>query len=86
MFESMVGAIIAHKHLVIAAIAISAVMVYAFPTTMIANADHRAINIERNVELRCLPYCQQAADVLGDGIERVTNNVHIRIGFSFLPR
>lgn len=85
MLKSIVGAVIAHKQLVIAAIAISGLIVYAFPTTMMAYADHRPVSIERNIQLRCLPYCQTAADVLNDGIERVNNNVHIRIGFSFLP-
>jgi hypothetical protein len=86
MFNSTGGTLLAHKHFVIAAIAISGLVLTMFPITMMAYADHRPINIERNIQLRCLPYCQTAADVLGDGIDVPTNIVHVRIGFSFFPR
>ncbi len=88
MFGSILGAVLAHKQVVIAALAISGLVIYAVPNAMMpmANADHRPVSIDRTVELRCLPYCQTAADVLGDGFERVTPGAHIRIGFSFLPR
>jgi hypothetical protein len=82
MFESILGAVLAHKQIVIAAIAISGLVVYAFPYNMVAQADHLAINIDRDIEIPCLPYCNidvpDPIDVEAGGI------VHVQITFSLV--
>jgi hypothetical protein len=82
MFESILGAVLAHKQIVIAAIAISGLVVYAFAYNMVARADHLAINIDRDIEIPCLPYCNidvpDPIDVEAGGI------VHVQITFSLV--
>jgi hypothetical protein len=84
MFKSILGAVLAHKQIAIAAIAISGLVVYAFPYNLLtAQADHLAINIDRDIEIPCLPYCNIDApddiDVEAGGI------VHVQITFSLVP-
>ncbi len=77
----MLGAILAHKHLIIAAVAISGLVVYAFPYNMLASADHRDINFSRTIEIPCVPYCYiSIPDVDVDAPP-----VHVQIRFSFVP-
>ena len=86
MLESIVGTVLAHKQLIIAATVISGVIFYA-GSVAIAPAFAQPRLIERNIQIHCLPYCQQAANILGDRvIEHINDVVHIRITFSFLPR
>ena len=85
MFKSILGAVLAHKQIAIAAIAISGLVVYAFPYNMFAQADHLAVNIDRDIEIPCLPYCNivnepEDLDFEAGGI------VHVQIDFSFVPR
>lgn len=84
MFKSILGAVVAHKQIAIAVIAISGLVVYAFPYNLLtAQADHLAINIDRDIEIPCLPYCNIDApddiDVEEGGI------VHVQITFSLVP-
>jgi hypothetical protein len=78
----MLGAILAHKHLIIAAVAISGLVVYAFPYNMLASANHGTLfNFDRTIQIPCVPYCNiSIPDVNVD-----TGTVHVRIGFSFVP-
>jgi hypothetical protein len=82
MFKTILGAVVAHKQIAIAAIAISGLVVYAFPYNMFAQADHLAVNIDEDIEIPCLPYCQidepEDIDVEAGGI------VHIQIDFSLV--
>jgi hypothetical protein len=86
MFESILGAVLAHKQIFIAAIAISGLVVYAFPYNMLAQADHTPISIARDINIPCRPYCDIANEP--EDIDRVVGNglVHIQITFSFVPR
>ncbi len=85
MFESVLGAVLAHKQIVIAAIAISGLVVYAFPYNMLtAQADHLAVNIDRDIEIPCLPYCNivnepEDLDFEAGGV------AHVQITFTFVP-
>ena len=83
MFKSILGAVLAHKQIAIAAIAISGLVVYAFPYNMFAQADHLAINIDRDIEIPCLPYCNIANEP-EDIDQEFGNVVHLRILFSFV--
>jgi hypothetical protein len=85
MFKSILGAVLAHKHIAIAAIAISGLVVYAFPyNTMFAQADHLAVNIDEDIEIPCLPYCNivnepEDLDFEAGGV------AHVQITFTFVP-
>ena len=83
MFESITRAVLAHKQIVIAAIAVTGLAIYAFPTSMIASAQRV---IERNIEIPCLPYCNISppADI---NVSAPPNNpvVIIHIHFSLVP-
>jgi len=94
MFESILGALLAHKHIVIAAIAITGIGVYAFPFNALnlnqAQADHATIaNHIQNVEIPCpVQYCN-VPDTQETIVEHPLNEnappiVHIRITFSFV--
>ena len=85
MFEYITGAVAAHKYLVIAAIAISAVAIYMVPSTLLtpASAEHRDINITREIVIPCEPYCVRPP-VLVEGIDREAGPVHIQISFRFV--
>jgi hypothetical protein len=89
MFTSILGALIAHKQIVIAAIAITGIGVYAFPYNALnqAVAEHGfAANIEREIEIPCLPYCNivnEPDDVI-IGAEDDNPPAHIEITFSFV--
>jgi hypothetical protein len=89
MFESILGALIAHKQIVIAAIAITGIGVYAFPFDAYLNqaqADHATI-VNRVIDVPCQPYCDIAdREII---IENPQNPegppiVHIQINFGFL--
>ena len=97
MFESILGALLAHKHIVIAAIAITGIGVYAFPFNALnlnqAQADHATIaNHIQDVQIPCpVQYCNP--DNLPDTQETIVEHplnenappiVHIRITFSFV--
>jgi hypothetical protein len=85
MFESILGAVLAHKQLAIAAIAISGLVVYAFPyNTMFAQADHLAVNIDEEIEIPCLPYCNIANEPEDLDFE-VAGTAHVQITFTFVP-
>jgi hypothetical protein len=83
MFESVINAVIGHKKAVIAAAALTGLMLYAFPYNMLASADHRDINISQDIEIPCLPYCNIVAEPEDIDIDQPP--VHIQITFSFVP-
>lgn len=96
MFESILGALLAHKQIVIAAIAITGIGVYAFPFNALnlnqAQADHATISNQlTEVEIPCLPYCDIANEP--EDIEVIVDNpldpnappiVHVEVRFSFV--
>ena len=87
MFGSILVAVLAHKQVVIAAVAVTGLVMYAFPYNMMASANHGTqVNIQRNIEIPCLPYCNIANEP--EPIDRTVGQgrVHIQIGFSFVPR
>jgi hypothetical protein len=91
MFKPILGALIAHKHIVIAAIAITGIGVYAFPYNALnlnqAQADHGfAANIDREIEIPCLPYCniENEPDDVIIGAEDDNPPAHIEIRFTFV--
>jgi len=87
MFKSFSGTTSTHKHLVIAAIAISGLMMFGFAYTLQiqqANAEHRPISISRSIEIPCLPYCNIANEP--QDREIIGTFHHIRLAFSFVPR
>ena len=71
MFENITNAVNAHKQIVIAAIAITGLIAYSFPTNMLAQAQD-AITITRNIEIPCLPYCD---------IENEPDDIHFENDF-----
>jgi hypothetical protein len=82
MFKSILGAVLAHKQIAIAAIAISGLVVYAFPYNMFAQADHLAVNVDEDIEIPCLPYCEIEAP---DDIDFEAGGVvHVQIDFSLV--
>jgi hypothetical protein len=93
MFKPILGALTAHKHIVIAAIAITGIGVYAFPYNALnlnqAQADHGfAANIDRDILIPCQPYCsfggaQEPDDVI-IGREDANPPAHIEIRFTFV--
>jgi hypothetical protein len=84
MFESILGAVLAHKRVAIAAIAISGLVVYAFPYNMVAQADHLAVNIDEDIEIPCLPYCN-IVDEPEDLDFEAGGVAHVQITFTFVP-
>ena len=81
MFESITRAVLAHKQIVIAAVAITGLIIYAFPSSMLAAAQNV---ITRNIEIPCLPYCPESTlppdqDIVVDDI------VEVHIHFSLVP-
>jgi hypothetical protein len=83
MFESITRAVLAHKQIVIAAVAIAGLGIYMFPSSMFAAAQNV---ITRNIEIPCLPYCANLAqnpppdqDIVIDDI------VEVHIHFSLVP-
>jgi hypothetical protein len=83
MFKSILGAVLAHKQIAIAAIAISGLVVYAFPYNMFAQADHLAVNIDEDIEIPCLPYCD-IVDEPEDLDFEVAGTAHVQITFTFV--
>ena len=91
MFKSILGALTAHKQIVIAAIAITGIGVYAFPYSALnlnqVEAEHGfAVNFEREIEIPCLPYCNIAnePDPVIIGADEENPPAHIEITFSFV--
>ena len=85
MLQPLQNAMLTHKRTLIAAIAITGLLMYAFPYQfMAAEATHRPVSITRTIEIPCLPYCNvqapQPIDVDAGG------RVHIQIGFSLVGR
>jgi hypothetical protein len=86
MFESVIRAVLAHKQAVIAAIAITGVLMYAIPTTLLPYSQYAAGQrfINREITVPCLPYCNVANRPTS--IDRdIDDLVHIHIHFSFVP-
>ena len=88
MFESVIRAVLAHKQAVIAAIAITGVLMYAIPTTLLPYSQYAAGQrfINREITVPCLPYCNVANRPTS--IDRVIPGVaeiHIRFHFSMVP-
>jgi hypothetical protein len=84
MFESVINAVIGHKKAVIAAAALTGLMLYAFPYNMLASADHRDINISQDIEIPCLPYCQNVEPPEDIDIDNEQASLHVQITFSFV--
>ena len=82
MLKPLQDAMPTHKRTLIAAIAITGLLMYAFPFQfMEAEASHRAINIPRTIEIPCQPYCN--IETLPP-IDVDTGTVHVQIGFSLV--
>jgi hypothetical protein len=80
MFESITRSVLAHKQIVIAAVAITGLAIYAFPSSLLAAAQ---LVINRNIEIPCLPYCPETA--LPSNIDQTVDGVEIHIHFSLVP-
>jgi hypothetical protein len=80
MFESVISAVLAHKHVVIAAIAITGLTIFSLPSNMRADAQ---IVIDRIIEIPCSPPCPPEAEpedvAAGDDI------IETRLAFRFVP-
>ena len=79
MLQSMSKVIVAHKQALIAAIAVTGVLVTSLPYNMVAFAQ---IIIDREIEIPCEPYCiiDEPEDIDID-----TPAGSVLIGFSFVP-
>lgn len=81
MFKSITSAVLAHKQIVIAAIAITGLAMYAFPGNIIAAAQ---TIINRNIEIPCLPYCNVANEP--DDVDvSIPGVLELHLSFSFVP-
>jgi hypothetical protein len=82
--------ILTRKQIVIAAIAITGLIMSAFPYTMPASADHLAVNVDEDIEIPCLP----PPDANGCSIENEPEDLDFEAGgkahqqrtFTFVPR
>jgi hypothetical protein len=83
MFKPILGAVLAHKHLVIAAIAVSGLVVYAFPYNVV-EADHLPISIDETIEVACEPYCAIVEDALQPIDQTFGDLVHVQISYTFV--
>jgi hypothetical protein len=81
MFESITRAVLAHKQIVIAAIAITGLVIYSFPSGMIAAAQ---TVIERTIEIPCLPYCNVANEPEDVDVS-IPGVLELHLSFSFVP-
>jgi hypothetical protein len=82
MFESITRAVLAHKQIVIVAVAIAGLAIYMFPSSMLAAAQ---IVINRNIEIPCLPYCENVPNLPPDNVDIVNDFVEVHIHFSLVP-
>jgi hypothetical protein len=80
MLQSMSKVIVAHKQALIAAIAVTGVLVSSLPFNMEAFAQ---ILIDREIEIPCIPYCNIANEP--EDIDIDTPAGSVLIGFSFVP-
>jgi len=81
MFKSIVSEALADRKVVIAALAITALTVYAFTFPInVAEANHRDINIARTITVPCQPYCAGVPQEINQAV----GPVHIQIRFSFV--
>jgi hypothetical protein len=81
MFKSITSAVLAHKQIVIAAIAITGLAMYAFPGTILAAAQ---TVIDRTIEIPCLPYCNVANEP--DDVDvSIPGVLELHLSFSFVP-
>jgi hypothetical protein len=81
MFKSITSAVLAHKQIVIAAIAITGLAMYAFPSNILAAAQ---IVIDRTIEIPCLPYCNVANEP--DDVDvSIPGVLELHLSFSFVP-
>jgi hypothetical protein len=83
MFGSITRAALAHKQVVIAAVAIAVLAMYAFPNTMVAFAQLPRI-IDREIRIPCLPYCNVANEPEDVNVD-IDDILHLHISFSFVP-
>jgi hypothetical protein len=89
MFEKITSAVKAHKHIVIAAIAVTSLIAYSLPSNTLAYAqsiffpDQFPITIDRNIEIPCRPYCDIANEP--EDVNRDVDDIlHLHIEFSFV--
>jgi len=84
MFKSIIGALIAHKQLLIAAVPIGALLIYTFSYALVIPSAYA--QSERTVPRTdpCTPYCHIAREGT-DGREIITRSVPTQLHFSFLP-
>jgi hypothetical protein len=81
MSKSIRSAVLAHKQIVIAAIAITGLAMYAFPSTILAAAQ---TVIDRTIEIPCLPYCNIANEP--DDVDvSIPGVLELHLSFSFVP-
>jgi hypothetical protein len=93
MFETVIKAVLAHKQIVIAAVALSALGAYMIPGNFFAataqvppdtpGGPDFPIIVDRDIEIPCRPYCDPD-DEPEDVIVDVDDIVHVRITFSFV--
>ena len=91
MFGSIVSAVLAHKQIVIAAIAVTGLIAYSLPSNTLAYAQNiffpgqgpPPVNIDRNIQIPCRPYCDIANEP-EDVNQDVDDILHLHIGFSFV--
>lgn len=80
MFESITRAVLAHKQIVIAAIAITGLGMYTFSNSIIAAAQ---TVIDRTFLIPCLPYCNEANEP--DDVDVVVPGVlELHLSFEFV--
>ena len=89
MFGSIVSAVLAHKQIVIAAIAVTGLIAYSLPSNTLAYAqniffpDQFPIIIDRNIQIPCRPYCDIANKP--EPVNRDIDDIlHLHITFSFV--
>ena len=81
MLKSIGREVVAHKHVIMGALIVTAV---AMQFASIAFQEAVAQRLfDRVIEIRCLPYCQTAADILDGRV--IVDNPQVRLSFSFLP-
>jgi hypothetical protein len=98
MFETITSAIIAHKQIVIAAIAITGLIGYSIPNNMLASAQSFFFpdipglpdnvpglprTIDRDIEIPCRPYCNIDNQPEDVNVD-IDDILHLHLGFSFV--
>jgi hypothetical protein len=81
MFESITRAVLAHKQIVIAAIAITGLGMYAGSNSIIAVAQ---TIIDETFNIPCLPYCNEANEPEDVDVS-IPGVLELHLSFEFVP-